>query len=115
MPESGPAATKPAESPLRQQLRAAIEPTLDEHPEHNTIDQHECVVTEIISGVLGVVLPHGKFLGDQLRQAEAEVQRVIALYEQWVKAGSPPLGTSLSRWWDARLVELHDAIRPPAT
>lgn len=47
------------------------------------------------------------------RSAEQDVSRVIALYEQWVKAGPPPLGTSLSRWWDARLVELHDAILPP--
>jgi hypothetical protein len=36
--------------------------------------------------------------------------RVIALYEEWVKAGPPPFGTSLARWWDQRLVELHDAI-----
>ena len=42
--------------------------------------------------------------------AEADVQRVTALYEQWVKAGPPPLGTSMARWWDARLVELHKAI-----
>jgi hypothetical protein len=48
------------------------------------------------------------------RSAEQDVSRVIALYERWVKAGPPPLGTSMSRWWDARLVELHDAIRPPA-
>ncbi|MFC8515515.1 hypothetical protein [Streptomyces sp. NPDC057257] len=41
------------------------------------------------------------------------MQRVIRLYEQWVKAGPPPLGTSVSRWWDTRLVELHDAILPP--
>ncbi|MFD9444979.1 hypothetical protein [Streptomyces sp. NPDC060001] len=39
--------------------------------------------------------------------------RVSSLYERWVKAGPPPLGVILSRWWDARLVELHDAIRPP--
>lgn len=45
--------------------------------------------------------------------AEQDVTRVIALYERWVKAGPPPLGVSLSRWWDARLVELHNAIRPP--
>ncbi|MGC4918670.1 hypothetical protein ACLQ2B_38095 [Streptomyces albogriseolus] len=44
--------------------------------------------------------------------AEEDVTRVINLYEQWVKAGPPPLGVSISRWWDARLVELHDAIRP---
>lgn len=37
-------------------------------------------------------------------------QPVIALYERWVKAGPPPLGVSLARWWDRRLVELRDAI-----
>ncbi|MCX4993819.1 hypothetical protein [Streptomyces longwoodensis] len=47
------------------------------------------------------------------RLANADIQRVIALYEQWVKAGPPPLGTSVSRWWDARLIELHNAILPP--
>lgn len=39
--------------------------------------------------------------------------RVISLCEQWVKAGPPPLGTPMARWWDARLVELHNAILPP--
>ncbi|EFE65772.1 predicted protein [Streptomyces viridosporus ATCC 14672] len=48
------------------------------------------------------------------RSAEEDVTRVIDLYEQWVKAGPPPLGVSLSRWWDARLAELHDAINPDA-
>jgi hypothetical protein len=48
------------------------------------------------------------------RSAEQDVSRVIALYERWVKAGPPPLGASIARWWDARLVELHNAIRPPA-
>lgn len=47
------------------------------------------------------------------RSAEQDVTRVIALYEQWVKAGPPPLGTPTSRWWDARLAELHNTIRPP--
>ncbi|GKQ35160.1 hypothetical protein [Streptomyces sp. A012304] len=47
------------------------------------------------------------------RSAEQDVSRVIDLYERWVKAGPPPLGTSVSRWWDARLIELHDAIAPP--
>ncbi|WP_329336144.1 hypothetical protein OG252_13245 [Streptomyces sp. NBC_01352] len=39
--------------------------------------------------------------------------RAVALYERWVKAGPPPLGASLARWWDKRLVELHHAIVPP--
>lgn len=46
------------------------------------------------------------------RSAEQDVSRVIDLYERWVLAGPPPLGTSMSRWWDRRLAELHDAIRP---
>lgn len=46
-------------------------------------------------------------------QAEAGMQRVTALYERWVKAGPPPLGVSLARWQDKRLVELHHAIHPP--
>ena len=50
----------------------------------------------------------------RLARAEATVQRVTALYEQWVKAGPPPLGTPIARWWDRRLAELHDAIQPPA-
>ncbi|MDX2532315.1 hypothetical protein QBA79_36390 [Streptomyces scabiei] len=48
---------------------------------------------------------------------EPGVFRVIALYERWVKAGPPPLGTSINRWWDRRLVELGAALRseePPA-
>lgn len=40
------------------------------------------------------------------------VARLTALCERWVKAG-PPLGVSISRWWDARLIELRDAITPP--
>ncbi|QCX81086.1 hypothetical protein C9F11_37515 [Streptomyces sp. YIM 121038] len=49
------------------------------------------------------------------RSAEQNVSRVIDLYERWLAAGPPPLGTSVSRWWDARLAELHDAILPPTT
>ncbi|MGW1497549.1 hypothetical protein ACWCQW_02975 [Streptomyces mirabilis] len=41
--------------------------------------------------------------------------RVIELYERWTKAGAPPLGTPMARWWDARLVELEAALRPAAT
>jgi hypothetical protein len=47
------------------------------------------------------------------RSAEQDVTRVIELYERWVKEGAPPLGIPIARWWDKRLVELHDAISPP--
>lgn len=64
--------------------------------------------------VLLAVLPHGKFLGDQLRHSGALIERVIALHERWVADGAPPLGVPIARWWDRRLVELHEAINPPA-
>lgn len=40
----------------------------------------------------------------------ATLDQVRALRKTWIAAGPPPLGTSVSRWWDARLIELHDAI-----
>lgn len=43
---------------------------------------------------------------------DGAVNRVTDLYGRWVKAGPPPLGTSMSRWWDKRLAELHAAILP---
>ena len=46
-------------------------------------------------------------------RAEGTVRRVVDLCDRWVKAGPPPIGVPLSRWWDARLVELHNAIVPP--
>jgi septal ring factor EnvC (AmiA/AmiB activator) len=96
---------------------------------------------EAVQAEIGEMIRQTHELRDQLRRAEAELQqhaenesadaaagsyalraecvearlaRVTALYEQWVKAGPPPLGVLLARWWDARLVELHAAIRPPA-
>lgn len=45
-----------------------------------------------------------------LEAAPSGMQRVIDLYEQWVKDGAPPLGVSISRWWDARLAELRNAV-----
>ena len=48
------------------------------------------------------------------QSAEQDVTRVIDLYEQWVKAGPPPLGTLINRWWDGRLAELHRALTGPA-
>ncbi|WP_020116791.1 hypothetical protein [Streptomyces canus] len=51
---------------------------------------------------------------DDLMHRGKSTAPVTALYEQWVKAGPPPLGVLINRWWDARLVELREAIRPPA-
>ncbi|WP_405747739.1 hypothetical protein [Streptomyces canus] len=50
---------------------------------------------------------------DGRTQPAADMQRVTALYNRWVKAGPPRIGTPIARWWDARLGELHNAIHPP--
>lgn len=47
------------------------------------------------------------------RSADPDLNRVIALHGRWTQAGAPPLGTSMARWWDRRLAELHAAIVPP--
>lgn len=47
-------------------------------------------------------------------QTEAALDRVRALADRWVKAGPPPLGTSIARWWDKRLAELNTALDQPA-
>lgn len=49
------------------------------------------------------------------RDAEETVTRAAVLYEQWVKAGPPPLGASMARWWDKRLAELRTALNPQET
>jgi hypothetical protein len=36
--------------------------------------------------------------------------RVATLYERWLAAGPPPLGTPMARWWDKRLAELHQVL-----
>jgi hypothetical protein len=43
-------------------------------------------------------------------RAEVTVARVRALGDRWAKAGPPPLGASLARWVDRRLVELNTAL-----
>ncbi|MFF7949102.1 hypothetical protein [Streptomyces griseorubiginosus] len=52
-------------------------------------------------------------LAGRLTRAEATVQRVTVLDEQWIKAGPPPLGVPLARWWDRRLIELRRSLESP--
>lgn len=35
---------------------------------------------------------------------------MMALYEQWLKEGTPPLGTSINRFWDKKLIEFGRAL-----
>lgn len=96
-------------SPLRQRIAAAIHRYDREHslsrngmPSRHHLGEADFVLAELRTE-LGSL--------DQA-EADARLARVASLYEQWVKAGAPPLGVSIARWWDGRLVELHGAIRP---
>lgn len=47
-------------------------------------------------------------------KAEAALDRVRQLAATWSQRGSSPaLGTSIIRWWDARLIELNTALNGP--
>lgn len=46
------------------------------------------------------------------RTEQQRADQLAALYERWVKAGPPPIGMSVSRWWDTRLAELRAALNP---
>ncbi|MFE6284379.1 hypothetical protein [Streptomyces sp. NPDC057877] len=103
-------------SALREQIAAALyererPPRDPAWAEAHAADRE--VFVAMADAVLPVILPTTKLLGEIARSADAEVKRVIDLYERWVKAGPPPLGASMSRWWDARLLELRNAILPP--
>ncbi len=113
--EPSPGATEPP-SIARELIAAAIyehnnpgRPWAHAHPDDRITYGGDA------DAALAVIQPGTRITATLARMSEATVQRVTALHEQWVKAGPPPLGTSVSRWWDARLAELHDAILPPTT
>lgn len=116
--EPGPTTTQTTEpTGLREQLAAAISPVLDAHPEHNRTDEHEHVVSEIAAAVLAAVAAESPWLkatAEDLAAAEQRVKQIAELRDRWVTAGPPPLGTSINRWWDRRLAELHAALQPAA-
>lgn len=103
----------PAESALRDLIAAAIYER--NNPGHRWADAHPddrvCYGNDA-DAAMTVILPGARITAVLARAAHADVQRVTDLYERWCAAGPPPLGTSLSRWWDARLVELRKAILP---
>lgn len=81
-------------------------------------DLHETITTSDVRTWLRGTRCGREAAAEQRAQAtpdnpnNATVQRVTDLYERWVAAGPPPLGTSMSRWWDRRLAELHAALTP---
>ncbi|MFZ3556447.1 MULTISPECIES: hypothetical protein [unclassified Streptomyces] len=104
---AGPATTAPA---LRARLREAIGPILTEYPEHNRTDEHEAILGEIITAVLGVVLPGARAMAALGRMSEADVQRVIAVIEQ-----GQPYDLNDERWeagWNAAMNRVRAALMP---
>ncbi|MFJ5638683.1 hypothetical protein [Streptomyces sp. NPDC093223] len=93
-------------SVLREQLAEAFRQADYDLP----IEQRQALA----DAALAFILPTTRLTAELARGAEADVKRVIALYERWTQAGPPPLGASMARWWDQRLVELREAILPPA-
>ena len=104
--------TTPAPLVLREQVAAAIYER--NNPGYHWADAHPddrvCYGNDADAAV-SVLQPGAQITAPPARMSEDGVQRVIALCEQWVKAGPPPLGTQIARWWDKRLVELHNAIQ----
>ncbi|MEI5520711.1 hypothetical protein WB388_08860 [Streptomyces brasiliscabiei] len=118
-PAPGTATTEPAPSPARDLIAAVIrEFPFDDYGLDDVSygleaepDTQEWVPA-LADRVLAVILPGTRALAGLARSDNDAVNRVMDLYERWVKAGPPPLGTSISREWDRRLVELRDAILP---
>lgn len=50
---------------------------------------------------------------DELAAARAAIARIRALRTDWLSTGAPPIGTSIARWWDKRLIELAAALDDP--
>lgn len=113
--------------PIRQHLRAvafnAVAPALKRHDEWLRLTVRRTVADAVLAAIeefldIGDAEAWCKTCRrawdgkDHQCESNAE-QRVAALHEQWVKAGPPPLGVPLARWWDRKLVELHQAITPP--
>lgn len=104
---------------LRDQIRSAVEPILDAHPEHNRTDEHEELLSEITTAVLGVVLPHGKFLGDMHREAEERLTETRAVLHEvlshFVHKGHPGEPCLQTGWIRVRTVDHWRAtLSPPA-
>jgi hypothetical protein len=102
-----------SDTPDNSALHGLIRQAIHDADEHSCQEQDGVDYDQLTAAALAAIHPLGKFLGDMHRDAEADLSRVIDLYEQWCKAGPPPLGISVSRWWDRRLVELRQAIVEP--
>jgi hypothetical protein len=95
---------------LQARLREAIGPILTEYPEHNRTDEHEAILGEIITAVLGVILPAARTTAVLARMSEADVQRVIDVTEE-----GPPSDSGDHEWdcgWNTAMDAVRKALMP---
>ena len=78
-----------------------------------TSDQYDQLCDELDRLRADVAACRDQQWPQRLGQAEKRLARIRALADQWAKAGPPPLGTSIARWVDRRLVELNTALDGP--
>lgn len=107
IPDNSPTSSDTADNSA---LHGLIRQALHDADDHSCQQQDGIDYDRLTAAALDTIRPLGKFLGDMHRDTEADLARVIALYERWVKTGAPPLGVSINRWWDRRLIELRHAI-----
>lgn len=94
--------------PLAQHTKASLDQLYDD------LDQARTHADPELHGRLTAAIAALGKSETELAGLRADATRVRALADRWVKAGPPPLGVLLARWWDARLAELREAIRPTA-
>lgn len=99
------------DSPLRQQIAEALLRVLHPLGPHLATPDERRIVNDFADAVLAVILPHGKFLGDQLRESEGALLRVLAAVEQ---LGNEPHPSHDHPCPDDVLKAVRDALTAPA-
>lgn len=94
--------------PLAQHTKASLDQLYD------NLDQARILADPELHGRLTAAINALGKSETELANLRADVTRIRALVGRWVKAGPPPLGVPIARWWDTRLAELHGAIHAPA-
>jgi hypothetical protein len=115
------------QSPLRQQIKDALKQAAIEVRQDYKILPHfgsaptEITLTgglnELTTAVLGVILPHGKFLGDQLRDSEHRLTETRDALDEvlrhFVHKGHPGEPCLSSGWISVKTVERWRAVLYP--
>ncbi|MFM9656802.1 hypothetical protein [Streptomyces scabiei] len=120
-----PAATQATEpGSLRDQIAAAVDRAFDAWQQGLGETRPQDAVTEAVLAAITSHLDIGdaqawckycrRIWNSPAHRCESDgeqrVQSIADLRDRWLMAGPPPLGTSINRWWDKRLVELNAVL-----